>query len=62
MSLLKKGSASMKSPSGIVSVKMENNIPYAVNVATGESLPGYFSFWFSWYAMHNKDGYVWDPK
>ncbi|MEO6166743.1 MAG: DUF3179 domain-containing protein [Chitinophagales bacterium] len=58
--LLKKGSASVKSPSGTVSVKVENNAPYAT--MNGQTLPGYFSFWFSWYTHFGQDGTVWNGK
>lgn len=58
--LLKKGSASIKSPEGIVAVKVENNTPYAT--MNGASVPGYYSFWFSWYTHYGEDGVVWSGK
>lgn len=55
--LLKKGSAALKSPAGTVSVKVENNVPVAS--LNGQNLPGYFSFWFSWYTHFGQEGSVW---
>lgn len=58
--LLRKGNAVAKSADGIVSVSLKKNIPYAT--INGQPLPGYFSFWFSWYTHFGKDGIVWDGK
>lgn len=58
LALLKKGDASVKTADGLVSVKVTDNIPSATN-DSGESLAGYFSFWFSWYTFYGERGYVW---
>lgn len=60
LALLKKGSAVAKSPDGIVSVSVKRNIPYAT--MNGQILPGYFSFWFSWFTHYGEEGIVWDGK
>ncbi|MBA3647717.1 MAG: DUF3179 domain-containing protein [Chitinophagales bacterium] len=53
--LLKSGKAEVKTSAGSILVKVENNVPLAVRKETGEPLAGYFSFWFSWYALHPND-------
>lgn len=60
LSLLKKGSASVTTSSGNVQVTVKKNVPYAT--LKGESLPGYFTFWFSWYTHFGATGKVWPAK
>jgi hypothetical protein len=57
--LLKAGEATQKTPDGTVEVKVEHFIPSATNEETGNSLNGYFSYWFSWYTTYAEKGIVW---
>ncbi len=58
--LLKSGKAEVHLPHDVIVVSVKNFVPSATVKATGEAVPGYFTYWFSWYAMHGKDGIVWD--
>jgi hypothetical protein len=60
LSLLKKGAAILKTPSGTVVVKVVNNIPSSS--MNGQPLPAYFSFWFSWYVHYGTENLVWTGK
>src|SRR5262249_16063047 len=57
--LLKAGQATQKTPEGTVEVKVDHFVPSSVSKETGEALNGYFSYWFSWYAMKGENGIVW---
>ncbi len=60
LSLLKKGAASIQTPSGTVIVKVVNNLPNSS--MNGQPLPAYFSFWFSWYVHYGAQSQVWTGK
>ncbi len=57
--LLQQGTARLVTPFGTVRVAVSNNIPVAVEESTGRSLPGYFSYWFSWYTVAAPRTFVW---
>lgn len=57
--LLKAASAEQNTPDGIVSVKVKSFVPSATKKESGEKLNGYFSYWFSWYAVFGEKGIVW---
>jgi hypothetical protein len=57
--LLKAGSAEQNTPDGRVKVQVKNFVPSATKKENGEKLSGYFSYWFSWYAMLGEKGIVW---
>jgi hypothetical protein len=56
----KTGIANINTPAGHLSVKVENNVPVAT--LNNETVPGYFSFWFSWYAVYGDKGIVWGSR
>lgn len=58
--LLKRGSASVKTPEGTILVKVTENIPAAT--LNGVALPAYYSFWFSWYTHYGDTGLVWSGR
>ncbi|MCY7411274.1 MAG: DUF3179 domain-containing protein [Chitinophagales bacterium] len=60
--LLKYQSATVNTTDGTVVVKVENFIPVAVIKESGKELNGYFSYWFSWYAVNGENGIVWNSK
>ncbi len=57
-SLVEKSKAEINTPAGLLKVSVKEGIPSAV--LGDQKLPGYFSFWFSWYAIHDNNGIVWD--
>ncbi len=57
-SLVEMGKATLAIPNGSIQVSVKDGVPYAV--LGDQRLPGYFSFWFSWYAVHGLAGIVWD--
>lgn len=57
--LLKEGRAQQSTPDGMVSVTVKNFVPTATRKDNGEKLNGYFSYWFSWYAVAGDKGVVW---
>jgi hypothetical protein len=58
--LLEQGSAQVETRLGTVNVSIENTLPMATLASNNQPLPGYFSFWFAYYAFYGKDGYRWE--
>ncbi|MCS6917563.1 MAG: DUF3179 domain-containing protein [Chitinophagales bacterium] len=61
-SLVKKGQVQLHTPAGTVEVRVSDYLPQAVLVESGQPLAGYFSYWFSWYAVHAGNGRFWPDK
>jgi len=57
--LLKESLAQQSTPEGTVTVNVKNFVPAATRKDNGEELNGYFTYWFSWYAMYGEKGVVW---
>lgn len=61
-SLVQKGRVQVSTPSAVVVVEVNDYIPQARNSGSNELLAGYFTYWFSWYAVHGQSGTYWPQK
>jgi hypothetical protein len=59
--LLKNGKAKVATSGGTVEVEVKNFLPAASRKEDNTPLNGYFSYWFSWYAVNGMNGKVWYP-
>lgn len=60
--LVEQGRAEVNTSRGPLTVYVTDYMPRATLSQQKDPLPGYFSFWFSWYAVHGTHGLYWPQQ